>query len=324
MANFETPFALTGPRRNPTVDERANGFPCGPADQLLFNGLFHRIESELGALIAFAGLSGSDTDFTQVRQAIQAMIASATGDGDTEQFLLLDQARARLPFFPQWQTPEGTVNVTSPANGVIRLPGNLTLLHRGIFLVTTAQTDFNTAASKTYHLRWSLANGFQLKDLADAAYNPGFVSELDTKFDSTYDDMLIARVVTNAGNVPTITNLVNKATMIDNGLVSKTMTRTPSTAGGGNFAIQFDNIVFNWARTPKFTAVIQRTGLGGVMPAIPEDPAVILNGSTADNSGTVFGVTNRYGLQAAASMDMNAPATPITLGFQLSYTAIAV
>lgn len=323
MANFTTPFSNTGPRRNPTVDERANGFPCGPADQLLFNGLFHRIEAELGHLITFTGLTGTDTDFTQVRQAIQQMIAAATGDGDTDQFLLMEQATARLPIFPEWATQDGTINVSSPANGTIRLPGGLTLVHRGVKVYTTVQTDFNTAGNKTYHLRWNPTDGFIFKDLADLAYNPTSGSEAAAGFDSTYDNMLVARIVTNGGNVATITNLVNKHSLYDMGLASKTVTRIPSTIGGGNFAIGFDNIPWNWARTPKATAVIQRTGLGGVMPAIPEDPAVILNGQTADNTGTETAVTNRYGMRAIASVDLNAPASPLTLGFQLSYSALA-
>ena len=53
-------------------------------------------------------------------------------------------------------------------------------------------------------------SGFALKDLGDVAYNPAALAEDNPAFDSTYDDMLVARIVTDASNVATITNLANK------------------------------------------------------------------------------------------------------------------
>lgn len=322
MAKFDPPFSVTGPRRSPTLDEAANGFPCGAADQTLFNGMFHRLEAELGNLLLFTGLTPTDTDMSQVRQAIQAMISAATGGGDTSQFLLMTQARARLPIFAEWQTGDGTVNITSPANGIVRLPGGIDLIHRGIYTVTTEQTDFNTAVSKTYHLRWNPTDGFTLKDLANLTYNPTSAAETDAGFDSRYDDVLVARIVTNAGNVPTITNLVNKHSLHAIGVASKSMTRTTSNVTGG-FAVDMDNIPLNWARTPQVAAALQRTNYTGTLPSVPEDPAVILNGSASDGTGTVNAATNRYGLKAIGSLDLNSVNVAYTLGFQLSYTAIA-
>lgn len=247
MANFATPFASTGPRRTPNLDEKANGFPCGGADQLLFNGMFHRIEAELGALISFAGLTASDADLTQVLQAVQALIDGATGGGDPDQFLLINQAVSRLPIFPSVNTGDGRLGVNTPANGIVRIPGGLNFLHRGIKPYTTAQTDFNTVSNRTYHLRWNPTDGFQLKNVGDNAYNPDGLPEANPAFDSKFDDMLVARVITNSTNVPTITNLAN-------------LQKLKTTAAKTTFELGPDwasspGLTFPvaWARTPQFS-----------------------------------------------------------------------
>lgn len=210
MADFTTPFASAAERRMPTTDERQNGFPCGPADQRLFNGLFHRLESEVGSVLTAAGLTQSDSNLGQLAEAVQALIDAATGGGDPETYLLLAQARARLPIFPEVLTTTGKLTVTSPGVGVARLGGGATFTHRGIFNVTTSQTDFNTDASKTYHLRWNPTDGFSLKDLASPTYNPTAAAETSSLFDSKFDDMLVARVISNSSNVLSITPLINK------------------------------------------------------------------------------------------------------------------
>lgn len=210
MANFNPPFANGADKKYPTSDQRVNGFDCGPADRELFDGLFHRIESEIGSVITEAGITHTDDRMTLLLEAIQALIEAATGGGDPSTYLLMAQARARLPIYPEIQNTDGKIAVSSPSTGVVRVPAGVTFQHRGIFPVTTAQTDFNTLASKTYHLRWSPTGGFVLKDLSDAAYNPGVVAEDDPKFDSGFDDMLVSRVITNSSNIATITNLVNR------------------------------------------------------------------------------------------------------------------
>ncbi len=246
MADFSTAFANAGSLRLPTASEKLNGFPCGPADQTLFNGMFNRIEAELGDLINHAGLTGDDGDYTQVRQAVLNIIAAATGIPDTSQFLLLSQAKARLPIFPDVSSSDNRINVTSPSGGTIRIPSGVIFFHRGIIEVTTAQTDFVTVANKTYHVRWSDASGYEMKDLADVAYNPSTLAETDPSFDTTFDDMLIARVVTNSGNIATITNLANTQRLdqqtdfeerFDN--TNKAWNPLPSTA-----------VDLNWSRTP--------------------------------------------------------------------------
>lgn len=236
MANFQTPFGRDAERRSPSLTEQEQGFPCDAADRALFNQLFFRLEAELGHVITHAGLTPTDARFTQVREAIQALIAAATGAGDTSQFLLTAQARARLPIFPEIQTNAGLMGVSSPGVGLVRIPGGVTFLHRGIFPITTAQTDFPTDASKIYHLRWDPVNGYRLLDLDSPAYNPTALADSDVGFDTTYDDMLMARVVTNSSNIATITNLSNKAKLV------ASFTEVSALATGGRTVIHPVNL----------------------------------------------------------------------------------
>jgi hypothetical protein len=253
MADFDPPWSsVGGVNRSPTTNEQSDGFQCGDADLTLFNRLFGRIEAELKAVQDAGGITGTEGDDTTVLQAINALISAATGGGDVSQFVLFSQAQARLPIFPEVTTNGGVIAVTSPSTGTIRVPASATILHRGIRTYTTAQTDFATTASKTYHLRWNPTDGFSLKDLADTGYNPTVSAETNAAFDSSYDDMLVARVVTNSSNVPTITNLKNKAVLAD----SLTLVGSAVANNGGNESrFAFASANYNWARTPINKAV---------------------------------------------------------------------
>lgn len=246
MSDFSTAFGQNGERRLPDGTEREQGFLCGPADRTLFNGLFHRIESELGDLISYAGLVGSDGDLTQVRKAILALIDAATGGGDTSAYLLLSQARSRLPFFPDVQTVSGHFGVISPATGQARIPAGTTFLYRGIDPIVTELQDFATDPSKIYHLRWNPVDEFVLKDLSSLVYNPSGLNEANEVFDTTFDDMLVARITTNSSNSLTITNLKNKDRLFEHAAVDGVVT-TPSS---NTSRATFDHDL-NWARTPK-------------------------------------------------------------------------
>jgi hypothetical protein len=210
MADYSTPFARDAERRLANADEKQNGFPCGPANQRLFNGLMWQLWSELNAIHQAGGVTGDDSVVNTTLLNIQALIDAATGEGDTTGYLLLSQAVSRLPLFPEFLTSDGKVNVTSPASGTIRLPGSVNFMHRGVSPQSTIQQDFTTDPSKTYHLRWNPTNGFQLKDLTEPSYNPNTLPETDDSFDTGYDDMLVSRIITNSSNVSTITNLINK------------------------------------------------------------------------------------------------------------------
>lgn len=251
MADFDPPFGQDGERRLPTTTEREHGFVCGPADKELFTGLFHRIEAEIGEVIEHAGIAPTDERNTLLREAIEALIAAATGSGPTEDYLLMVQARSRLPIYPDVITSDGKIGIVTPSAGQVRVPGGITFQHRGIFRVTTNQTDFSTDVSKTYHLRWNPSDGFVMRDLASGTYNPTAAPETNSTFDSSYDDMLIARIITNSSNVATITNLINKDRMFKK-LTMQGQNWRP--AGRLQERIGDFSGTLNWARTPKTSA----------------------------------------------------------------------
>lgn len=287
MANFLIPFGRDADKRLPTTDERQNGFPCGPADIRLFNGLFNRLESEVGEVINFAGLTPDDTDLTQLRQAIEALISAATGGGDTSQFLLTAQARARLPIYPDVQHADGHLGCFTTGPGVLRIPGGRTFLHRGIFPITTVQTDLATDLSKTYHLRWNPTDGYQLKDLASGTYNPGALAESNDAFDSKFDDMLIARVVTNSGNVLTVTNLINKDRFF------ATYTKGTMETGPSWGALAGLSANINLARKPKISiptfsveATISSEGLASITTTVNRYTLAAFVAGYANNGGS--------------------------------------
>ncbi|QKV20232.1 hypothetical protein [Oricola thermophila] len=212
-------------------------------------------QRELAHLIEHAGLTPSATDLEQVRKAIEALIDAATGGGGSSTYILMSQARARLPIFPEIMTGDGRMNVTSPGAGTILVPEAVQFMHRGIFPVSTSDFDladrtFATNANKTYHLRWNPVDGFALQDLADGAYNPDVKAESDAGFDSTYDDMLVARIVTDAGNVATITNLANRASL--RAYVYETA--EPELYSNNSWRADF-SISLDWSRRPDFVAV---------------------------------------------------------------------
>lgn len=311
MANFNPPFSTSADFRLPTSDERQQGFSCGPADRELFNGLFHRIEAELGNVISAAGITQSDGNFTQLLEAIEAIISAATG-GNPAGYILMDQARARLPIFPDVQNADGRIVVTSPSNGTIRLPGGVSFQHRGIYPETTNQTDFATVASKIYHLRWNPTDGFALKDLADTGYNPGALNEADETFDSGFDDMLVARIITNASNVPTITNLANKDRLAFD---YSTVLTTGWTQNTNDWSVTFSPvpITANMARRPRIKNIHTVVGAN--------QTSSTMGGLDGFANGYSIASENRYGMTLNCSSDFTSAVTGVYLTLRANFGA---
>jgi len=258
MADFTPAFADNGERREPSTDEQDGGFLCGPADLPLFNWLMWAPQKEIAAVIAAAGITGSNGDMTQLLQAIQALISAATGGSPTSDYLLVTQARARLPIFPDVQTADGKINVTTTGNNNVRIPSGVTFQHRGIFPITTAQLDIPVDSSKTYHIRWNPTDGFTAKDVANAVYNPTAVVETDPRFDSVYDDMLVARAIVNSSGAVQLTPLVNKDRLRENRAITG-VAQANSNQNGARFGFSDS---WNWARTPITRALTDVRAVG--------------------------------------------------------------
>lgn len=243
---YNAPYGSADPNA-PYVDRNTPGAVSG--SKIPAKAIEHP-QREIMSVIEAAGIVPDKKKVDQLLEAIQALINASTGGAGDENYVLMTQARASLPIFPHVKTSTGTIPVVSAGDGQVRLPSGTNFLHRGIFNIVTVQMDFPTIANKTYHLRWNPTDGFALKDLANASYNPGALADASPFFDSKYDDMLVSRVTTSGGNVATITNLVN----FDRLALSERKSGQPVGLGAGTLAYTATQIV-GWARTPTIKSV---------------------------------------------------------------------
>lgn len=210
-----------------------------------------------------------------------------------------------LWMYPEVKTNNGVLSLSSSSSGNLEVAVGGRIVHRGWREYLTddyalAQRQFTTAANKTYHLRWSPANGFQLKDLSDNNYNPSSLTETNAFFDSTYDNMIAARIVTNGSNSLTITPLINKAEL--ELLAEDLENATAPFNEGANFAIhKIVTFPINWARTPTptVTGYVGHDGAAtmgpyGNRPRIDSHDRYHITGSarstyTSSNKGNLYG-----------------------------------
>lgn len=201
-----------------------------------------------------SGIQGSKVPAKAVEHPQREIVAVIEGAGmvpDGNRTDQLWEALQRLltgfPIYPDCRSSNGTFDLTSPSPGTIRIPAGVEWVIRGGVRRETVVTNLFTQAAKTYHVRWDAENGFRILDLASVGYNPTSAAEADAAFDSSYDDMLVARVVTDGSNVATITNLVNRP-------VLKKQVRIEKALGSQlNWATLNDSgVSLNWARSPDW------------------------------------------------------------------------
>nr|VFK18117.1 MAG: hypothetical protein BECKLPF1236B_GA0070989_11347 [Candidatus Kentron sp. LPFa] len=154
------------------------------------------------------------------------------------------------PLYPEVETSDGRLTMTNHGGGAISVDTGQSWIWRGTRRFSTddyssGDRTLATAASRTYHLRWTPGGGFGLKDLADAGYNPSALAESDTAFDTTYDDMLVARVVTGGGNVATIATLCNLS------VLKASVNAAPRSSSGASEADHDYYFSIAWSRTPQ-------------------------------------------------------------------------
>lgn len=209
----------------------------------------------------------------QLRYAIQGMGVTEAENDDTMLLQCFQKLQftnwLNLPIYPEILQSGGVLAVTDLGGGSLMVAAGQSFLHRGWNKIETNDySDANrtvvTVASKTYHLRWQYNAGspiFVLKDTADGVYNPGALSEDNAAFDSTYDDMLIAKIVTDGSNVATVTSLMNLADLND-----RIYSTGNCVSSGANISYRSPTLTYNWARQPSNLSVeIQNidTGVGG-------------------------------------------------------------
>lgn len=302
---------------NPAVGQRGSVIDARAIDHA---------QTEIVNAITRLGLTPDANNLEQLGLAIQNAIDAATGGGSADGYVTVESARARLPIFPEVLTADGRLTITSPSSGTVLVAPTGILRHRGIFDVNMSDIaevnrTFSVLPSRVAHLRWSPSAGLSLRYLDDPLYNASSSSEASDRFDSSYDDVLLARIITNSSAVPAITSLVNKHNLMTLGIQGKTVTRT-TTANFGLYVVPFDPIVLNWARTPKYTASASRNGYGSALTKIPEEVALQFTGSFTDETGTAAASVDRYSMNIVGTVDTNVYQT-FEFSFQLGYTAIA-
>lgn len=205
--------------------------------------------------------AASSTAYGVVRLATTAEAKARTATDSVLTPAALDQATSGLaekqPIYPEIITAGGVFAFSNPVGQVIINDG-AEWMHRGLVRYTTVEfaagaRTFATTASKTCHLVWDapgtglatpIANyprgRFSLIDRTGAS-----PAEADVSYDTTYDRMLCALVVTNAGNAPTVTPLINRAVLF------ATLNKTTYDIGASWGVLPGLNVTLNWSRTPQ-------------------------------------------------------------------------
>lgn len=174
---------------------------------------------------------------------------------------LITASQRGMPIFPEILETNNVMTINA-GTGLVTVPDGQVWRHRGVMdydstNIPLVQRQFATIANTVYHLRWyapgliapvstSPSGVIVLHAVVDPVYNPSSLAESNEAFDSTYDNVLIARVVTNAGNVPTVTALMNKANHRQF-FTKSTLQQQPTGGWGGLPRL---TATLNWARTP--------------------------------------------------------------------------
>lgn len=231
---------------------------------------FNNVLMQLRRAIRGMGIGEDNADDDMLLKAIKKAGASSVA-----------QAAASQPTHFEILTGNAVFAFTPTTNQVV-INAAQGFVHRGLNAFSTDQftvpaRTFALTPNKTYHVRWhapgtgsatpiaNYPNGrFLCNDLADGVYNPGAAAESSPNFDGSYDNALLARVVTDGAGTPTVTALVNKAKLdgyFQDGFTSygafaagtsPTPTGSPRIIftlndAAGTAASRFTH---NWARTP--------------------------------------------------------------------------
>lgn len=234
-AYFEGMIVKTVPTATNTSDATANAFSLGLKKVLRYDGTpAQEGDLQLGVPTAWRYSTSAD---------------GGAGALLIEPWALAMTALDRLPIYPEILTATAKLALTA-TTGQIVVDAGQSFKHRGHRIVKTSDTaagsrTFATAINKTYHLRWTWSAGagaYSLVDMTSAS-----PAETDSSYDSTYDMMLIARVVTNGANLPTVTSLINRDRLADTIFDAGDATSN-SQANGASRSVA---IALNWARKPK-------------------------------------------------------------------------
>lgn len=189
------------------------------------------------------------------------------------------------PVYPIVISDNCKLTVTAGA-GQVTIPQNQHWLWRGQQLLSTSQfatpaLTFATAPNRVYHLLWDASGGefampadlYPIGRYALVDRTAAVPAETDASYDTTWDRMLVARVVTDGANVATVRTLRN----CDRLWTSPTYFTTTAAIGApgdivANGPILFDtsndwagrfaaSFTLDWSRTPKIAPVNGMIGI---------------------------------------------------------------
>lgn len=225
--------------------------------------------------------------------------------------------------YPEVFTDAGSFFITI-GSGQIVIDEYVKFSIRGFYYYNTKdfsseERTFTTLASHEYHLRFSRLGvpglsvdpeTFYMVAKGNATYNPTALDEDDPAFDTTYDDILIARVTTDESNAITVLRLANREHLIQNTRQTLDLgTVAAYGSPGDSVDVPDAAVTLNWARTPMTYIGIERvTSVEGVI----------------DNKerGTV-GVINRYQVQWSCQFQ-NITAGSVSPTAHMNYLCISM
>ncbi|MDE1463365.1 phage tail protein [Spartinivicinus poritis] len=170
------------------------------------------------------------------------------------QYALQLEHLSKLPFYPEVLNSDNKLQVKKVSNKIVVLP-NQVICWRGWKDFSTSdytaqQRTFVVDDTKTYHLRWAPEQGFKLFDVKDLTYNPTELPEENIKFDTTYDDMLVALI--KNGKIKLLINAIelSKETILNWMITQVPDDLNPSGVlkNASYINIKLENL--NWSRRP--------------------------------------------------------------------------
>lgn len=215
-----------------------------------------------------------------------------------------DSSLKKMPFYPEVVNEDGRVAMTLSGNALAIADDQIIRLFGWVEINSTSYQNKSWAIdlSETYHVRFNLTDGFYIKNISDASYNPDSNPETHKQFDTVYDDLLLAKL-----ELGVLHTLVNKSHLIANGMLREFLTITPAKWE----AWHQPTISLNWSRTPSIVGVRMGIWVNGLFGTNPYDPMSILTNDGDNHAGqegiqNVIVVRNRYELKPVGGLDTNA------------------
>jgi hypothetical protein len=215
----------------------------GPfADYVDGNGITHYLTK-----IADIDAEG---EVTEARSVFESMSKHIDEEDPHPQYLKKEEnaeqlkALKQIPIYPEILTDSKVFQMDLVGSDFTVAAGQ-EIRMRGWNDISTDDLDrsFSIDISKTYHVRFSVESGVYLKAVDDIAYNPDSLDESDRSFDTTYDDVLLARI---DGSV--VTALINSSAAF--GFTYDGMPNSADSALSGNDYTGAFELSLNWSRSP--------------------------------------------------------------------------